>query len=269
MGLFTIEWLEDVDLSGGTAAVALGLVAGQRGPWVQKTVDLAEGPSGDGAKIRGYWACNETVQNSGADFTVAENHRSPYEIGAIDTTITSPLTMQLGCNIPIPPRATLGHNGFDGTGAEQSAGVMLIEDPRFPDPWRFSAANDWDEVIIVNPTTNARVLDTISGHVDICGRTNAYTGAQAAIPSSSKTTIQVIHVTSNDVAGYSGACLERQGMANLMFPTVATTPTNYSMFDMFGAYPTCPADDPFNIAGVGVTTAAMTLSALTLGINWG
>lgn len=269
MGLFTIEWLEDLDLSGGTAAVALGLPAGQRGPWVQKTVDLAEGPSGDGAILRGYWAVNETVNNSGADFTVAENHRSPYEIGSLDTTVTCPVQMQLGMNIPLPPRATLGHNGFDGTGAEQNAGVMLIEDPRFPDPWRFSGANAWDEVIVVNPTTAARVADTLSGHTDICGRTTAYTGGQAAIPSSAGTTIQVLQVVSNDVAGYSGVALERQGIANLCFPTVATVPTTYNMMEMFGAYPTCPADDPFNICGVGVTTATNTLSQLTLGINWG
>jgi len=270
MGYYTIEWLEDIDLSGGTNPVALGLSAGRRGPWTQSTVDLARSPYRDGVKIKHMWAVNETVCNSGASFSVAENPRSPYPIFPINlgTTIV-PCQRMYNVNIPIPAGATLGHNGFDGGGAEQSAGVVMLDDPGYPDPWNLTAPGDYDEVIVVRPTTAARVLNTISGHTDICGRAVAYTDGQTAIPASSSITIDVLAVQSNDVAGYSGACLESPGKANLMLPCAATMGENWYMPDIFdGMVPSCTADKPFNIAGVGVTTATMTLSTLTLGLKY-
>jgi len=271
MGYYTIEWLEDIDLSGGSAAVALGLTAGRRGPWTQSTVDLARAPFRDDLKIKHMWAVNETVCNSGCSFSVTGNPRSPYHIFPINlgTTIV-PTQKRYNINIPITSGAILGFNGFDGGGAEQSAGVVMIDDPGYPDPWNLKAPDSsYDEVLVVRPTTAARVLNTISGHTDICGRAVAYTDGQSAIPASAKTTIDVLHVQSNDVAGYSGACLESPGKANLMLPCAATMGESWFMADIFdGQVPSCTADAPFNIAGVGVTTATMTLSALTLGVNY-
>jgi len=256
-----------------TAAVALSLAAGRRGPWTQSTADLARAPYRDDLRIKHMWAVNETVCNSGASFSVAENQRSPYNVFPINlgTTIV-PAQRLYNVNIPIPSGATLGHNGFDGGGAEQNVGVVMIDDPSYDDCWNLKAPDSsYDEVIFVRPTTAARVLDTISGHTDICGRSVAYTDGQAAIPASSKTTIDVLHVQSNDVAGYSGPCLvstKGQG-ANLMLPCAATMAENWYMPDIFdGNVPSCTADDPFDIAGFGVTTATMTLSGLTLGINY-
>jgi len=270
MGLYTIEFLEDVNLSGGTADTALGLAAGRRGPWtnVSGSTDLARGNLSKGQKVVGAIIAGETVSQGGGSWTCAENPRSPYSLGSISSDSLDPARMW-GINVPIPPGATLGGNGLQGAGAEQSAVVLYISDPAYPDPWNWSGGNNWDEVIVVQPTTAARVANTISGHTDICGRNVAYTGAQTAIPSDPSTIIQVLGVVSNDVAGYSGACLVSPGKANLMMPTAATHPTYYDMMSMFGAYPTCNAASPFEIAGVGVTTAAMTLSQLTLGINWG
>lgn len=271
MGIFTIEWLEDLDLSGGSAAVALGLIAGKLGPYTRSTADIAVGPPGDNNRIVGAIACNETVSNSAATFSVEENTRSPYSIGGIESVELSPTPseMQLGLDIKIPDKAHLGFLGIDGAGAEQSACVLYIEKPDMEDPWRFSPANAWDEVISVLHTTNARVLNTISGHVNILGRDNPYTGGQTPIPTSREVTIQIIKIIAQDVAGYSGPCLVRAGTANLMFPCAATHTVVYDMMEMFGGYPTCPGDDPFDIAGVGVTTAPMTLSGTVLGINYG
>jgi len=271
VGYYTIEWTEDVDLSGGTNPVALTLAAGKRGPWTYSTVDVARANFSEGQLIKHMWAVNETVCNSGAAFTVAENMRGDYRIFPINlgTTIV-PVQKLLNVNIPIPPGASLAHNGFDGGGAEQSVGVMMIDDPAWPDPWNLKTPDSsYDEVIFVRPTTAARVANTISGHTDICGRAVAYTDGQTAIPSSSKISIDVLHVQSNDVAGYSGAILESPGRANLCLPCAATMGENWYLPDLFdGRVPSCTADKPFNIAGVGVTTATMTLSGLTLGINY-
>ena len=273
MGYYTIEWAEDVDLSGGTGNVALGLAAGNRGPWTRATVDNARAPYRDGLRIKHLWAVNETVCNSTAAFYVSENQRSPYTVFPINLGTTIVPTQRLyNVNIPIPAGATMYHYGFDGGGAEQSVGVMMIDDPGYQDCWNLKAPDSsYDEVVVVRPTTAARVANTVSGHTDICGRAVAYTGGQAAIPASSKTTIDVLHIQSNDVAGYSGATLvSSQGAgANLTLPCAATMGENWYMPEIFdGQVPSCTADDPFDIAGVGVTTATMTLSALTLGINY-
>lgn len=268
MGIFSIEFLEEINLSGGSAAVALGLIGGALGPWTRTGVDTAVGPPGDMNRIVGAIAAVETASASAGSFTVSENTRSPYAIGAVSGDSLAPAQMW-GLNIKIPDKATIAYNGMAGAGAEQNAGVVFVEKPEMEDPWNFSSGSAWDEVISVRPTTQARVLDTISGHTDICGRTTAYTDGQTPIPPSRAITVQVIKIISNDVAGYSGPVLVRPGVANLCFPTAATHSTEYDMMEIFGAYPTCTADDPFDIAGVGVTTAAMTLSTLVLGINYG
>jgi len=273
MGYYTIEWLEDVDLSGGSAAVALGLAAGRRGPYRIGGVDTAIAPenNGQGVKIRSLWACNETVHNSPCTFTVGSRDRGTIYLGGINARgggDPAAVEKLLGIDYPVPAGAALDHLGFDGGGAEQSAGVLLIDDPNYPDLWNLQS-KQWDDVISVTMTTAARVANTISGHTDICGRTTAYTNAETPIPADPNIQIQVIHVTSNDVAGYSGPCLvatEGQG-ANLMLPTPATLPTNWDMYEILGGYPTCTADKPFNVAGVGVGVAAQTLSAWTLGVT--
>jgi len=271
VGYYTIEWLEDIDLSGGSAAVALGLAGGRNGPYTASGTDIAVLPNHEGMRIKHLWAVNETVCNSGASFTATMVPRGNYELFPINLGTTIVGTQRAyNVNIPVPAGCNLAHLGFDGGGAEQSAGVVMMDDPEFPDPWNLKTPDtSYDEVIFVRPTTGARVLNQIAGHTDICGRAIAYTDAQEPIPASEKITIDVLHVQSNDVAGYSGPILVSPGKANLCLPCAATMGENWYLHELFdGMVPSCTGAKPFDIAGIGVTTATMTLSGLTLGINY-
>ncbi|GAI97779.1 unnamed protein product, partial [marine sediment metagenome] len=160
--------------------------------------------------------------------------------------------------------------GAGGAGAEQSNTAVFIDDPSIGDPWNFSAPNQWDEVLMVRPTTAARVDDTQSGHTDICGRTTAYTDGQVPIPADHTITVQVINVLVDDAAGYGAAGLfsNKEGGANMDLVGCVGFAENYDMMEIFGGLPTCNADDPFLVYGTGVGVAPLTLTAFTLGINY-
>ncbi len=267
--LLEILWAEDVNLA-ASAAVALALAAGRRGPWTPSTVDLAFGPDKSGCSIRALHTANETGSAGGGTFTVAENPRSPYEVGPINAIELTPEHLYFtGKGIPIPNRATLGYNGSINAAAAEAICAAWIDVPKYDNGFDFQAPKAWDEIILVAPTSAARVANTQSGHTDICGRAVAYTGGQLPIPNDPGITIQVIHVQSNDVAGYAGPGLESPGgKGNLSFPCIPATPEEYDMMEIFGALPPCKASEPFNMFGCGaVGVAPLTLSTLTLGLS--
>lgn len=265
--LLEILWNEDAAI-GGLNAVALALAAGRRGPWVADTADLALAPDVSGMSIKAVHNVLETAPTGPANFTVAENARSPYETQPINTQIQGEHLYFPGNGIPIPNRATLGINGPNEAAACEHANAIWIDVPGFDNGFNFSAPMAWDEIIVVASTTAARVAVTQSGHTDICGRTIAYTGGQLPIPNDPAITVQVIHASVNDVAGYSGVGLESPGgKGNLTFPCCATYTENYDMMEIFGAYPTCSAATPFNLYGIGVGVAPNTLTNLILGLS--
>lgn len=265
--LLEILWNEDAAI-GGLNPVALALAAGRRGPWVADTADLALAPNVSGMSIKAMLNCLETAVTGPGNFTVAENARSPYETQPIDTQVQVERLFFPGNGIPIPNRATLGVNGPNEGAACEHANAMWIDVPGYDNGMNFSGGNAWDEVIVVASTTGARVAVTQSGHTDICGRAIAYTGGQLAIANDPGITIQVIHASVNDVAGYAGIGLESPaGKGNLTFPCCSTYTESYDMLEIFGAYPTCSAATPFNLYGIGVGVAPNTLTNLTLGLS--
>ncbi|GAG56160.1 unnamed protein product [marine sediment metagenome] len=268
MGIKSVLWNEDIDTSGGAADVAAALVAGIRGGFTLTGTDIVNCPDVNGMRIIGICCGGESVLVGPGILTCAQNVRSPYSFASVYGQ--SGAYQQWGMNIPIPPRATLGVVGAGNGGAEQSNTAIFIDDPSVGDPWNFSAPNQWDEVLMVRPTSAARVADTQSGHTDICGRAVAYTDAQTAIPADRDITIQVIDALVDDAAGYGEAGLysHKANGANMDLVGCVGFAEYYNMMDIFGGLPTCTADDPFQFYGAGVGVAAMTLTQLTLGLTY-
>lgn len=270
MGKKAALFHEDLDLSGGSAAVAAALKAGIRGQFKLSGTDTILAPNHREMFICGILSGNETAPNTGGLLEVAENARGEYVTGNIDALLR--IHRQLGLMIPIPPKATITWKGPDGAGAEQNVCSVIIEDPEMEDVWDITeyerpADLDIDEVIVVEIVTAARVLQTQSGHVDICGRDTAYVDGTTPI-SELPHDLYVLEIESMDVAGYSGFGLESPGgEANLDFPCVATYPEVYDMKEIFGGALHCKADLPFNLYGYGVTTATGT-ARVTIGIKW-
>ena len=270
--LLEILWGEEINLA-ATGAVALALAAGRRGPWVQSTADLAFAPDLPGMSIKALHPMTETGSAGPGTFTIAEDPRSPYDICPVNTGVEPFHYYFPGPGIRIPNRATLGFNGPVNAGATQVNMAAWLDVPGFNNGFNFSGANAWDDMIRVRPTTAARVAATQSGDTDICGRAVAYTGAQLAIPNDPNITMQIIRITSNDVAGYSGIGLRgvasAAGQGNLTFLTPATYATEYDMMEIFGGYPTCTAATPFQAYGIGDGVAPNTLSEFLLGLTYG
>lgn len=270
--LLEILWDEDINLA-ASGAVALALAAGRRGPWAQSTADLAFSPDLPNVALKWLHVCSETGSAGPGTFTIAEDPRSPYDIAPIDTGLEQFHYYFPGPGIRLPNRSTLGFNGPINAGASQEVCAAWLDVPGFNNGFNFQGARAWDEIISVRPTTAARVAATQSGDTDICGRAVAYTGAQLAIPNDPKIGIQIISITSNDVADYAGVGLRgiptNGAQGNLTFPCAATYPTVYDMMNIFGAYPTCLASTPFQVYGIGNNVAPNTLSNFILGLTYG
>ena len=267
MGLKACLWNEDIDLTGGSAAITAALAAGIRGGFGLVGTDTIRAPSGAGQRIVGVISGTETAAIELATLTIAGTAR-PHDFGG---TYVAPLHVfqDYGLNIPLPSEAIMAWEGYDHAAACQEFASIIIDDPSMPDPWGITKNPRFDETLNVNITTPARVAVTQSGHTDICGRTTAYTGGQAQIPNDPTIDIYVLKIVSRDAAGYSGIGLEAPGHeANLDFPTMATVDTVYDMDEIFGGALHCTAARPFNVYGFGVGAATQTLSSLTLGVKW-
>ena len=272
MGLKACLFNEDIDLTGGSAAVAAALAAGVRGGFVVDG-DSILAPVSDGMHIVGVLSGTETAAIEGGTLTVTGMPRD-LSLGG---TYVVPLHVfqQLGLWIPIAGGADIDFLGYDHAAAAQEFCSVIIDDPTMPDPWDITPYNNLEGLLgrdgttlNVGITSAARVAATQSGHTDICGRTTAYTDAQPAIPNVADIDIYVLDIHVIEAAGYSGVGLEAPGMrANLDFPTLATLETHYNMKDMFGGALHCKSNSPFNIYGYGVGAGAIAETRLTLGVK--
>ncbi len=265
--LMEILWQEDINLA-ASGAVALELAAGRRGPWTESTADLAFSPDISGCAIKALHCWSETGSAGLGTFTIAENPRSPWDVALFDADLENFHYWFPGNGLKIPNRATLGYNGPINVGAAENECAAWIDVPGYDNGMNFSAGEDWDDIIMVRPTSAARVAETASGFTDLCGRGVAYTGAQPAIANDPNISVQILDIYPEDAAGYMGPIIETP-TCHLSFLGIPTQNVHYSMFDIFGAYPTFPASNPIRVGGVGVGAAVLTLSAFKLGITYG
>ncbi len=272
MGLKAGLFNEDIDLTGGSAAVAAALAAGVRGGFVVEG-DSILAPVSDGMHIVGVLSGTETAAIEGGTITVNGMARN-LSIGG---TYVVPLHVfrDLGLWIPLPSGADIDFLGYDHVATAQEFCSVIVDDPNMPDPWGITPyqslqglLGDKGTTLNVAVTSAARVAATQSGHTDICGRTTAYTDGQAAIPNDVDIDIYVLAIDVIEAAGYSGVGLEAPGnVANLDFPTLATVQTHYDMKEMFGGALHCKANRPFQIYGYGVGAGAIAETILTLGVK--
>ncbi|GAG88203.1 unnamed protein product, partial [marine sediment metagenome] len=183
MGLKAGLFEEDVDLTGGTGVVAPALAAGVRGGFAVDGVDTILAPVSQGMNIVGLLYGQEVASIEGGTFTVAGNPRSPFSVGGTNLFPGNPgVWRELGLKIPIGSRADMQFLGFDHAAQCQEFCSVIIDDPNTPDAWDITPNPTYEQTLIVNAITAARVADTQSGHTDICGRTTAYADGQPEIP---------------------------------------------------------------------------------------
>ena len=271
MGLKSCLWNEDVDLTGGSAAVAAALAAGIRGGFVLDGADSILAPRSEGLSIRGLFYGQEVASIEGGTFTMAGNPYSPLSIGGTNLFPHGGDRL-LGLNIPIASRADLDFLGFDHAAQCQEYCSCIINDTETPDVWGITPHAQFETTMVVNLVTAARVANTQSGHTDICGRTTAYTDGQAQIPDRPNIDIYVLGMLVRDAAGYSGLGLMSPNVkgkesCNLDFPCQATVDEFYDMQEIFGGALHCTAQDPFELYGFGVGTDANAQSLLYLGVS--
>lgn len=270
-GFKSCLWVEDIDLTGGSAAVAAALAAGIRGGFVLDGTDSILAPKGEGLEIRGILSGTETAAIEGATLTIAGNPQSPISLGGTNT-VPLHVFRQLGLCIPVGSRADLDFLGYDhGAACEEFCSVIFF-DPNIDDPWDITPDPDFEETLVVSVISAARVAVTQSGHADICGRDQAYADGQPEIPDRKGIDIYVLEIHVRDGAGYSGVGLmspsvEGKPVCNLDFPCLATTTEVYNMQEMFGGAFHCKADEPFDIYGYGVGTTAIAEVTLVLGVS--
>ncbi len=272
MGLKACLFNEDIDLTGGSAAVAAALAAGIRGGFTVDG-DSVIAPVSDNMHIVGVLSGTETAAIEGGTLTVTGMAR-PLSLGG---TYVVPLHVfrQLGLWIPIGSGADIDFLGYDHAAAAQEFCSVIVDDPNMPDPWGITPYQSLQSLLGEDGTTisvgiasAARVAATQSGHTDICGRTTAYTDGQAAIANDASIDIYVLDVYVREAAGYSGVGLEAPGnQANLDFPTLATVDSHYNMKEMFGGALRCTGQRPFSIYGYGVGAGAIAETVLVLGVK--
>ena len=265
-GLFN----EDIDMTGGSAAVAAALAAGVRGGFVVDG-DSILAPKSDDLEIRAIISGTETAAIEGGTLTIAGNPQSPVSLGG---TYVVPLHVfrDFGLHIPVGSRADIDFLGYDHAAQCQEFASVIMFDGETGDPWNITEKPSFEQTLVVSVVSAARVADTQSGDADICGRDQAYADGQPQIPDRKGIDIYVRKVIVREGAGYSGVGLRSPGVnkeevCNLDFPCLATVTEVYDIEKMFGGAFHCTADEPFDLYGFGVGANAVGEVTLVLGVS--
>ena len=259
MGRRSWVWNEDVATNGGIAAVAAALAAGNRGHELSGT-DAIVAPNRENCRITSVLTADETpITASASGYVTVGSRNRAFQLPLVkgDGTPGFMSFANIG-GLRVPKGVSLNClANASGAGAEQHIVVLNVEDPEYRG---LPIAKPMGKTkVVVTMATGAIVAQTLSGFVDICGRTNAYTNSIRAIADTKDITVQITKLGGILGAGYSGYVLrDKGGDGQLVFPGVATHPVYYDLVEMLGNAPTCKADEPLQLGGIGVSTAAQT-----------
>jgi len=268
MGIRTWLWSEDVATNAGIAVIQAALAAGNRGHDLS-TVDVIQAPQRE-TRLAFILTADETPITAAAPGTVT--------VAGRDRAVQLPLVKGDGTpgfedfrsvgGLRIPKGTTLSNLGnASGAGAEQHQIALFVDDPGFPG---FPVAAGGKSKLAVTMATGALTTATISGFVDVTGRTNAYTNTIRPIPDSKNIRCVLKRIGGWNAAGYGTCCIRNPGQdANLVFPMVSTFPTYYDLGALFGVPGgglAFTADEPLQIGSIGVGANACTFY-MELGID--
>jgi len=262
MGRRSWVWNENVATNAGIAAVAAALVAGNRGHELTGT-DQLKAPNRDGLKVTSVMVADETPITAAASGYVTIGSRNRAFQLPLVTTGGKPAIRKFPGGLTVPKGVNCDCLGnASGAGAEQHTVVLNVEDPEYRGipVSKPPLAGPNVTKIGVTMATGALVTQTISGFVDITGRTNAFTNTIRTLPDVHDLDIYLTKIGGVLAAGQGGyAIRDKGGDGQLVFPQVPTYPVYHDLEELLGGAVHCKADEPVLVGGVGSVAAALTV----------
>lgn len=255
-----IAWMEDIDLSGGPAAIAANL--NQFSGYPLNGTDAILAVRDPGLFIKRIMTADETPLTAAAFGDLALATRRGGDISLPLSTPDGPGVLELpGQGIPLPPAEQMDVLGnASGAGAEQHAVVVRIWNPNHSSDFvhRNPPANA--EVCIYEMPTDANTASTIDNFVDVCGRSNAYTNGQTALPDDAQVQIYVHAIRAIVPAGQTGIALAMPGQNHAyIYPAPALSNVRFDFVKEFGAPFYCTGARPLQVASFGTATTLIPL----------
>jgi hypothetical protein len=267
VAIVSLVWDEDIDLSGGAAAIAAA-TAGQQNAVTISTDDLL--PQWPSYLVGVATADESPVVATDPGILTVLGHNRTYSLPLSSYTGVNPIKWLPGNGNYVQNGETLRASGNGGgSGAEQHCVVAYLDNPALP-PWDVSSPPADAEIIRVEQTTAARVANQISGYTDICGRTTAFAGSQTKIASDPDTHVWIMSVEPSEPAGYSGTAIRSPSGDKMVFlPAPALGNPIYTPGTWLGGGLGlhCTAAAPYEVGGCGVGTTAGR-PVLTLAVQW-
>lgn len=252
-----VNWVEDIDLSGGPAAIEanLNLFSGYTSP----AADQINAVRQKGLRLMRIMAADETPYTAAQFGDIALATRRQGDISLPLSTPDGPGILTLGpTGIPLPPYEQMDVLGnASGVGAEQHCVVARILNPNQDSNFTVRQAPTGDDIEfdVYEMPTDANTADTIDNFVDITGRLNAYTNGQTALPDDQRVEVWLHAVRFVAPAGQSGIALAMPSQDHVYIycaPSVANVRVDLER--EFGGALYCQGDSPINIASVGTAT---------------
>ena len=254
-------FLEDVATNAGPAAIesALNHFGGYT---AGGTADEIRSIGQDGLHIVRIMTADETPLTAAAFGDLAIDNRRGGDISLPLSNPDGPGVLMLpGKGIPWPRSTDINclANG-SGAGAEQHIIVLRVLNPN-KNPGFVHAQPPADaEIAIYEMPTDANTADTLDNPVDICGRANAFTNGQTAIPNDSRYGVYLHAIRAVLPAGQSGIFLLPPGQEHAyIYPAPALANVRWDFVAEFGAPFFCTASEPILVGSVGTATTLIPL----------
>lgn len=254
-----IAWEEEIDLNAGPAAIATSLV--QFGGYTRVGNDQITAPREKNLKIVRIMTQDETGHvTTPSPGDLALGHRRGGDI-SLPQGNGKPGLLDLRPGIPLPPGETMDVLGNEGAAAgEMHSVVARVLNPNHKMPFTFAKPPPKGEICIYEMPTDANTAVTMDNPVDICGRLNAYTQGQTALPDDDDVTVYLKAIRPYVPAGQGGIFIQPPGLEiALIYPVPALSDTRLDFEKEFGGAFKMSASNPILVGSFGNATTLIPL----------
>jgi len=262
MGRFEdILFVEDLDTSGGPAAIAANL--NQFSGYALTGTDQIDAVRVKGLLLMRIMTSDETPNTAPAAGDIAIDTRREGDISLpLMGDLSFPGVLDLSPGVKIPPFVGINclANG-SGAGVEEHAIALRIWNPEAQSDFTVAVPpTDGVEIQINEMPTDANTAVTIDNFVDITGRANAYTNGQVALPDDQRVQVWLKAIRAEVPANMAGIAIAMPGQNHVyIYPAAALGNTKIDFVQEFGGALYCTADAPILVAGIGNGAAAIPL----------
>jgi len=216
-------WLEDLDLSGGAAALAAIPVTEQHHIKLSGT-DTIVAPQ-HVTWLHRIETSDETPPTTDVGALTISGYDSVIPLPAVQVGGPGYGVLHFRNPIPIPPGASLSVTGNgSGAGAEEHAVILFIENPsNYGSAWPVAALPRDAYFHHVEMVTDAPAAAYRATTVEVSGRSNAFTNSEQALPDLDNIGVYWDSVQAELTAGYTLIVVEDNALEKyLMFPCAST-----------------------------------------------